>query len=228
MDDTPLVTDAHALLTTTRAVRRRLDLSRRVPRALLTTCVELATQAPSGGNRQGFRFVIVDDPAQRSALAGIYRRAFEVYKSGPTLVTKAFAGDAQRTTVQERIYESVEYLALHLAEVPVHVIPVAPGRWEDRATTRAQAGFWGSVFPAVWSFQLACRMYGLGTALTTMHLEFDREAAEVIGLPHDAWVQVGLLPVAYTIGTDFRPVPRDPAADFIHWDRWSDTPEGEP
>ena len=213
--------DAQTVLTTTRAVRRRLDLDRAVPRSLVEECVAVAVQAPSGGNRRAFRFVVVDDADQREALAGIYRDAFEVYRAGPTVVTKAFADDPSQQAQQDRIFSSVEYLAVNLHRVPSLVVPVMAGRSEERTTVRTQAGFWGSVYPAVWSFMLAARDRGLGTALTTMHLEYERRAADVLGIPYEAYTQVGLLPLAYTLGTDFRPARREPPATFLAWNRWS-------
>jgi nitroreductase len=214
--------DAHTLLTTTRAVRRRLDLSRPVPRPLIEECVEIALQAPSGGNRRAYRFVIVDDEAQRKALGLIYQKAFEIYRAGPTVVTKAFEGDSEQTQVQNRIFDSVAYLAEHIAEVPCLVVPCMTGRPEDRKTVRAQAGFWGSVYPAIWSFMLAARARGLGTAMTTMHLEFEREAADVLGIPYDEVTQTALLPLAFTIGDEFKPARREPPSSFIHWSRWTE------
>lgn len=219
----PVITDAYQTLTTTRAVRRRLDLERPVDRSVIEQCVSIATQAPSGGNRRGFRFVVVDDPIVRRDIAAIYWRAFEMYRTGPTVATKAFVGDTDKSRIQDRVFTSVEHLARTLADVPCIVIPCAPGRWDTKEGTRGQAGFWGSVFPAIWSFQLACRTYGLGTALTTMHLEFERDAADVLGIPFDDYTQVGLLPVAHTIGLEFKAAEREEPDNFIHWDRWSPT-----
>ena len=219
--------DAEAMLTTTRAVRKRLDLERPVPRELVEECVGLAAQAPSGGNRRAFRFVLVDDPGRREQLAGIYWRAFEIYRAGQTVATKAFEGDAARTAVQNRVYDSVEYLARNLARVPVLVVPVMAGRAEDRMNSRSQAALWGSSIPAVWSFMLAARLRGLGTAMTTMHLEFEREAAEVLNIPYEQYTQLALLPLAYTIGDEFRPAEREPASFFLRWnDFLADEPAG--
>ncbi|GAA1512759.1 nitroreductase family protein [Nocardioides humi] len=217
----PASLDAHELLTTTRAVRRRLDLERAVPRELVEECVQIALQAPSGGNRRAYRFVVVDDPEQRERVAAVYRKAFEIYRAGPTVATKAFEGDAERTAVQERVFDSVEHLARNLHRVPALVIPCMAGRAQDKQTVRAQAGFWGSVFPAVWSFQLAARQRGLGTALTTMHLEFEREVADVLAIPHDEYTQVCLLPLAFTTGGGFRPAQREPAEHFLRWNSWT-------
>ncbi len=141
--------DSTTLLTTTRAVRRRLDLERPVARALLEECVEVAVQAPAGGNRHRYRFVLVDDTAQRAALGAIYRRAFAAYLERP----EAAGG---------RLLDSARHLAEHLHAVPAIVIPCMEGRVEELASARAQSGYWGSVYPAVWSFMLAARARGLG------------------------------------------------------------------
>jgi nitroreductase len=203
--------DAETVLTTTRAVRRRLDLDRAVPRDLVEECVEVATQAPAGSNRHVFHFVLVDDREQRSALGEIYARAFETYLRGPG------AGEPPA------LLESVTYLADHLDEVPVLVIPCMRGRPEGRTTARLQSGYWGSVFPAVWSFMLAARTRGLGTVLTTMHLEYEEDAAAVLGIPYEDVTQVGLIPVAYTTGGEFSRARRDGV--FATWNGW---PRREP
>jgi nitroreductase len=218
--------DAETMLTTTRAVRRRLDLKRPVPRALIEECVAIAAQAPSGGNRRAFRFVVIDDEQRRGDLAAIYRRAFDVYREGQTVATKAFEGDPVRTAVQERVFRSVEYLAENLHRVPVHVIPVMAGRCEERTNARSQAALWASSVPAIWSFMLAGRLRGLGTALTTMHLEFEREAADLLGIPFEQFTQLALLPLAYTTGDTFKPAEREPASFFIRWNDFAAEPEG--
>lgn len=199
--------DADAVLTTTRAVRRRLDLDRGVPRELVAECVAVAVQAPSGGDRHPYRFVVVDDAERRQALAEIYRESFAAYLGRPNAVT------------EPRLLASVRHLAEHLHRVPVLVVPCMPGRPEARTTSREQSGYWGSVYPAVWSFMLAARLRGLGTALTTMHLQYEREAAAVLDIPYDEVAQVCLLPLAYTVGHDFRRAKRDAGA-FLLWNGW--------
>ena len=77
-----------------------------------------------------------------------------------------------------------------------------------------------SIVPATWSFMLAARARGLGTCWTTFHLAHEREAAELLGIPYEAATQAALIPVAYTKGTDFKPGPRKPLGEVIHWDRW--------
>jgi nitroreductase len=200
------------LLSTTRAVRRRLDLARPVPRELILDCIRLAQQAPTGSNTQGWRWLVVDDATTRAALGQIYR---EVAESALPMGRQIYASDAQT----RRVYDSAEWLGQHLHEVPVHVIPCIEGRFGEEINNAAAASMYGSIVPAVWSFQLALRSRGLGSAYTTLHLFREAEAAKLLGIP-DGVLQVALLPVAWTLGTDFKPVQRPPAASITHWNRW--------
>ncbi len=212
------------LLTTTRAVRKRLDLTRPVERELIRECLEIALQAPSGSNAQGWHFLVVDDPGTRKALGDLYARAFETYRSMP-ISAHALADqkDGPEKRQMERVIDSAEYLAAHLAEVPVHLIPCFEGRLDALTgpmSAIASAGSYGSIVPAVWSFMLAARSRGLGTALTTLHLMHEKEAAEILGIPFDTITQTALIPVAYTVGTDFRPALRKPLDDVLHLNSW--------
>ncbi len=202
------------LLGTTRAVRKRLDLTREVPRDLIDECLELAVQAPTGSNSQTWRWVVVDDVNQRKALADLYRKGAEGYLSEAGAQAEG-SGDNQT----QRVFSSAMYLMEHLHEVPVHLIPCVQGRPPEPVALTMASGLYGSIYPAVWSFQLAARARGLGTALTTLHLIHEKEAAEVLGLPDDV-LQVALLPVAYTIGTDFKRAQRPPVANITHWNKW--------
>ena len=208
------------LLSTTRSVRRRLDLTRPVERGLIEECLGIAQQAPSGGNRQGAVFVVVTDPRKRRALAEIYRRGWDRYLSEGVLGdAPAPSPDPSQRGQQKRIGRSARYLTDHLADVPVHVIPCHPGRTEDKPQV-VQASAWGSVLPAAWSFMLAARARGLGTAWTTPHLFYEREAAEVLGIPYETVSQVALIPLAHAVGTEFKPGPRVPMERFARWDDW--------
>jgi len=202
------------LLATTRAVRKRLDLDRPVPRQTILDCLSLAVQAPTGSNSQGWRWVVVDDAEQRAGLAALYRKAASAYLSQAGEAAAA-RGDQQT----ERVYDSALYLADNLEKVPVHVIPCIEGRPPDNAPAAMLAGLYGSIFPAVWSFQLALRARGLGSALTTLHLVHEQEAAALLGLPEHV-LQVALLPVGYTRGTDFKRAERPPVETITHWNRW--------
>jgi nitroreductase len=201
------------LLTTTRAVRKRLDLGRPVARQVVLDCLQVALQAPSGGNTQPWRWLVVDDPDLRAGLADIYRRAYGPYIEMQKAAIVAAGGDRDGP-----ILRSSDHLAEHLHEVPVHVIPCLLGRMPERPTTVDTAGFYGSILPAVWSFMLALRSRGLGTAYTTLHLQYEREAGELLGIP-DTVTMVGLLPVAHVTG-DFRPADRKPAEAVTYWNEW--------
>ncbi len=204
------------LLSTTRAVRKRLDLSRPVEPELIRECVELAVQAPTGSNTQRWHFVIVTDAEKRKALGDLYRQGFAAY--GPSNADQNTQPSTPNPT-QERILSSAQYLAEHMHEVPVHIIPCIQGRLEGSSVS-AQAGTWGSILPAVWSFMLAARARGLGTTWTTLHLGYEKEAAEVLGIPYDKFTQAALIPVAHTLGTDFQTGSRKPLEKVIHWDQW--------
>jgi nitroreductase len=200
-----------ALLSTTRAVRKRLDLDREVPDDVLLECLQLAVQAPTGSNRQGWRWMVVRDAEKKSALADIYRRG-----GGAYLEEAASTVDAESQT--GRVMDSATYLVEHLHEVPVMVIPMIIGRLEDDSTGSA-AGLFGSIIPAMWSFQLALRSRGLGSCYTTLHLRLEDETRELLEIP-DHLTQAGLLPVAYTKGTDFKPAKRDPVELITYLDTY--------
>ena len=201
------------LLTTTRAVRRRLDTTRPVEREVVLECVRLAQQAPTAGNSQHWRWVVVDDPELRRGLAELYRRAGEGYLRGTLEAVPE--PDAQT----RRVYESAVRLVDVLADVPVHVIPCLEGMPPDATGGGSSAGFYASIFPAVWSFQLALRSRGLGTVLTTLHLRFAEEAAALLGIPGGV-TQAALLPVAYYTGRTFRPAERPPVESIVHLNGW--------
>lgn len=203
--------NADLLLTTTRAVRRRLDLDRPVEREVLLDCVRVAQQAPTGSNAQGWSFVIVTDPERRARLAELYRQV-----AGTYFEQARKSADSEQTA---RVYSSAQYLADVLDRVPVHVIPCLSGRLDNLENGMA-AGLYGSIFPAVWNFQLALRARGLGSVLTTLHLFRAREAAGLLGIPEDV-TQVALLPVAYYTGDRFSPADRPPPETITHWDGWT-------
>jgi nitroreductase len=207
------VAETDRLLTTTRAVRKRLDLERPVDREVVLDCLRVATQAPSGGNTQPWRWLVVDDPDTRARLADIYRKGYGPYIEMQKAAVVAAGGDDDNA-----ILRSSDYLAEHLHEVPVHVIPCLLSRLPERPTTADTAGFYGSILPAVWSFMLALRSRGLGTAYTTLHLQHEAEAAELLGVP-DTVTMVALLPVAHVTG-DFRPADRKPVENVTYWNGW--------
>jgi nitroreductase len=208
------------LLATTRAVRRRLDLGRPVAREAIEECLRLAQQAPSGGNRQGVTFVVVTDEARRRAIGEIYRRAWDRYVDKGVGDGRPGSGARPGSAGQRRrIAASARHLADHMGEVPVLVVPCHPGRTEG-APQVVQASAFGSALPAVWSFMLAARARGLGTAWTTIHLFYEREVAGLLGIPYDEVAQVALVPVAHVVGERFRPAPREPLERVVRWDGW--------
>jgi len=204
------------VLTTTRSVRKRLDFSRSVEPEVIRECLEIALQAPTGGNRQQWHFVVVTDPAKRQALGDIYRRGYGVYRAS---VSPRVVDETPRGLTMQRVINSSEYLAAHMHEAPVLLIPCIKGRLEGKSSVE-QAGAWGSILPAAWSFMLAARARGLGTTWTTIHLFFEQDAAEVLGIPYDKITQAAMIPVAYTRGDDFSPARRELVEAVVHWNQW--------
>ncbi|TDJ43636.1 MAG: nitroreductase family protein [Gammaproteobacteria bacterium] len=213
------------LLTTTRAVRKRLDLTRQPGIDVIRECLEIALQAPTGGNTQGWHFVVVTDADQRAALAALYKKAWALYKQAPNSVFDLFAKQKAGLHKDQlgRVAESADYLVDNLHRVPVHVIPCISGRVDrmrgDFASV-ALASVYGSILPATWSFMLAARARGLGTAWTTCHLMYEREAAEILGIPYAEISQVALIATAYSIGTEFRKSLRNPLDEVLHINHW--------
>ncbi|CDO27898.1 nitroreductase family protein [Mycolicibacterium porcinum] len=204
------------LLATTRSVRKRLDFEKPVSRDVIMECLDLALQAPTGSNAQGWQWVFVEDPAKKKALADIYRSNANPYLDQP----KPERGDI-RDQQLDAVMSSAKYLAENFEKAPVLMVPCLEGR-PDGAPAGMSASFWGSLLPAVWSFMLALRSRGLGSAWTTLHLlgDGEKQAAELLGIPFDRYAQAGLFPIAYTKGTDFKKAKRLPAEQFSHWDSW--------
>jgi nitroreductase len=207
---------AEQVLTSTRSVRKRLDFDKPVPREVLMECLDLALQAPTGSNAQGWQFVFVEAPEKKKALADIYRANATPYLDLP----KPERGDLRDEQI-DAVMDSAKYLNENFEKAPVLLIPCLEGR-PDGAPAGLQASYWGSLLPAVWSFMLALRSKGLGSAWTTLHLigEGEKQAAELLGIPFDRYAQGGLFPIAYTKGTEFKKARRLPAEQFAHWDTW--------
>jgi len=206
------------LLTTTRSVRKRLDLVRPVEPEVIERCIEIALQAPSGSNRQPWHFIVVTDTAKRAGLAELYQRAFDKYLRGREQAPPDRREHAPTASTQRRVTSSAIYLARHLHEAPVHIIPCIEGRVET-GPQFSQASHYGSILPATWSLMLALRARGLGSAWTTLHLPYEKEAAQLLGIPENI-TQAALLPVAYFTGDDFHPAERIPASEVTYWDGW--------
>jgi nitroreductase len=198
------------LLSTTRAVRKRLDLERPVEREVLEECFALAQQAPTASYSQNWHFVVVTDADKRAALGELWREVAYPYLA---------RGGGPREGQMARIGDAVVHLAEHIHEVPVHVIPCVEGRYEGKSNPLV-ASMFGSIVPAAWSFMLAARSRGLGTVWTTFHLMHEQKAAEILGIDYAKVTQVALIPVAYTIGTEFKPGRRKPLDTMVHWNTW--------
>lgn len=210
------------LLTTTHSVRKRLDLTRPVEPEIIERCIEIALHAPTGGNRQGWHFVVVTDRQKKAAIADYYKQSWYIYNQQRRTNNPRLSSDDQQYVSQTlRVQDSAQYLADHMHEVPVLVIPCIEGRPQD-PSPNAQAGLYGSILPATWSLMLALRARGLGAAWTTLHLPHEKEVAALLGIP-DNVTQAALLPVAYFTGDDFKPALRLPARERTYWDGWGKT-----
>lgn len=213
-DDSFDLAEVDRLLTSTKQVRKRLDLERPVPRELLLECIDIAQHAPMGGNLERNRWLVVDDPELKAAIAPRYQEV-----GRPYLAANAPGEDDE---AQQRVIDSATYLVDHIAEVPAMVIAMRLDRLPADATNAEIAGYHGSVAPGVWSFQLAARARGLGSAWTTFHLAHETEVAELLGIP-DTVTQVALLPVGFIRGHGLTPATRRPAREITYFNRWKQT-----
>ena len=219
------------LLTTTRSVRRRLDLDRPVAMSDVRRCLEVAQQAPTGSNNRSYRWLVVTEATKRAALADIYRKGMGAYaRATEELSGRGFQSrvgvDQERTRALDaqtkRVFASAKHLHEHLHEVPVHVIPCMLGRLPDRYDNFMAAAYYGSIQPAIWSFMLALRARGYGSVYTTLHLVHEADAAELLGVPDDV-CQVGLVAVAHYMGEGFRPADRGDIDEIVYQDGWAST-----
>ncbi|MEX2533806.1 MAG: nitroreductase family protein [Nitriliruptoraceae bacterium] len=207
------------LLTTTRSVRKRLDYTRAIPRELVVDCVRIAQQAPQGSNIAQTQFVLIDDKDMIAAVAAIYLDVFETqYVTDSFSVFNRDEGDDTANQQNRRVAGSVEHLARTMHQAPMLALICAQPRFvPDPVRVKSRMG---SVMPGIWSFMLAARARGLGTCWTGFTNRREAEMAELLGIPLADVEQVALTPVAYTIGTDFRPARRDPPESIIHWNSW--------
>ncbi len=210
------------LLTTTRAVRKRLDLEKPVEIELVKKCIKIAQQAPTASNRQNWHFMIITEQSIKNSLCDFFTKGWQSYIDSPTSVAKTKSSDnPKKSKTQSKIYESAKYLVDNLRNVPVFVIPCIEGRTDgSNVSVRVQSSIWGSIAPAVWNFMLAARLYGLGTTWTSFHLLFEKEAAKLLNIPYEKVMQVSLLPLAYYKGSSFKPAPRDSVEKIIHFNSW--------
>ena len=210
------------VLSTTRAVRKRLDFDKPVEPEVIKECLEAAIQSPTGSNMQGWQWMVVTDADKRAALADLYRQGWDMYVNMDAAVGNLQFEDAGRQAQQDRVTSSAEYLAQNFEKVPVMMIPLFPGRL-DGLPAMASAAMLGSILPGAWSFMLAARERGLGTAWTTIHLFFEQQAAEILGIDHEQYTQCALITCGYSKGTDFKPAKRPPIETVLHWDGWGGT-----
>ncbi|MEY3655824.1 MAG: hypothetical protein RL114_182 [Actinomycetota bacterium] len=213
--------DADQLLTTTRAVRKRLDFSRPVEDSVIRECVDIAMQSPSGSNNMTMQFVVVRDEAKRKAIGEVYRQCYDIYRS----LDGIYIGSIEKSTdvenaQQSRSASSADFLGDHMGDAPALVIACNVGSRVEGAPAMMAASMMGNVLPAMWSFMLAARARGLGTAWTTVHLMMEQQVADILGIPFETVQQACLSPLAYTQGTDFKPATRPHADSIIHWDTW--------
>jgi nitroreductase len=210
--------DAQTVLTTTRSVRKRLDFDRPVPRELLLECLEVAVQAPTGSNSQGWQFVIVTDAEKKGVIGEFYRESWYAYASSGG---QRYAKDDLRREQLPRVASSAQYLADRMHEVPAMVIPCIEGRVDKPGTTNQTiAGLYGSILPAAWSFMLAARDRGLVGSWTTLHLKYEKEVADLLGIPYERYTQAALLALGLSTGGEFKPAQRIPLEGIVHWEMW--------
>ncbi len=210
--------DAQTVLTTTRSVRKRLDFDRPVPRELLLECLEVAVQAPTGSNSQGWQWLIVTEADKKQVIGDLYRKSWYAYASSGR---QRYAQDDPRREQLPRVASSAQYLADRMHEVPVMVIPCIEGRVDKPGTTNQDiAGLYGSILPAAWSFMLAVRDRGLVGAWTSLHLQYEREVADLLGIPYERYSQTALITIGFSTGGDFKPAQRIPLEGIVHWEKW--------
>jgi nitroreductase len=213
-----ILMDAQTILTTTRSVRKRLDFDRPVSRELLLECLEVAVQAPTGGNTQEWQWMIVTDAEKKRVIGDFYRKSWYDYAKGGR---RRYAEDDPRRGQLPRVASSAQYLADRMHEVPAMVIPCIVGRVDGHGVTNLEiAGVYGSILPAAWSFMLAARARGLVGAWTTLHLRYEREVAELLGIPYERFTQAALITVGFHTGGEFKPAERIPLEQIVHWDSW--------
>jgi nitroreductase len=209
------------LLTTTRTVRKRLDLERPVERRVIEECLDLALQAPNGSNHQDWRWIVIDDRDKIEGAAAIYNAAMDQFQEDIAAGREKYTRGGERV---EQIGASVAHLRENMHRVPALLVPTQGDRFGTHRNREGgafhEASMWGSIVPAVWSFMLALRSRGLGSAWTTVHLLREREMADLLGIPYQQNVQTGLFPIAYTIGTDFHRAARNPLDQVLSYNEW--------
>lgn len=224
-----VITDVDEVLTTTRTVRFRMDFERPVEREVIEECLEIAQQATVGSNQEHWRFVAVTDPETKHRIAELYRDVWvqtvekPLAEGDPATLARLDpenreGDEAQRG--QARTLRGVKYLADHLEQVPVLVFACSVAPQPPTPVGKLASGYYGSIFPAVWSFQLALRSRGLGSVLATAASYHAEEIGEILGLPAGCAL-ISMVPVAYTKGLDFKRGARRPLDEILSWERWT-------
>jgi nitroreductase len=207
------------VLATTRTVRKRLDLDRPVDLGVVRECLELALQAPTGGDVQGWRWIVVTDPAVKARLRDLYLESHEVASGGRRPVEVVGSDD--------RMLDGAWHLATNLDRVPVLVVACIRGQLTPDSTLARAGALFASIYPAVWSLQLALRSRGLASAMTTVHLERHAAVAAALGIPGGV-TQAALIPIAHLLGPDLRPARRRPVREVAYRDQWGTPWDDEP
>ena len=210
--------DADHVLRTTRSVRLRLDFDKPIDPAVIEECLDIALQAPTASNSQQWQWVVITDPDKVAAVADIYRKSFEVLAARSPEERPVYGDDDSRTLQSEKVTRSATYLAAEMHRCPALLLACINGRVEELGAM-TQAGVYGSILPGAWSFMLAARARGIGMAWTTLHIRHEDEVADLLGIPADV-TQAALFPMAYFTGDDFKPAPRVPLAEVVHWNQW--------
>lgn len=200
------------ILKTTRSVRKRLDLNRPVDKDVVKECLEIALQAPTGSNIQGWKWLIVTDTNKKAKIGDFYKRSFIAYSKGASIPNP----NIQDQNQQKKVYNSASYLADHMGEVPMMIFACIEGRTSNSSIA---AGLYGSIIPAAWSLMIALRSRGIGASWTTLHLAYEKECNEILGIPDNITTAV-MLPVAYFTGETFKEAKRVPAKELTYWESW--------
>jgi nitroreductase len=215
------------VLNTTRSVRLRLDLERELPRKTIEECLEIALQAPTGANTQTWRFMVVTDPAKKAGIADCYRKGADEYMQGNTAMTRTgvsatreYDESDMRHGQKDDVISSSVHLLENMQSVPAMIIPCIESRFENE-NVFTQASMYGSILPATWSLMLALRARRIASAWTSLHLVYEKEVREILGIPDDI-TQAALLPIAWLKGGELHKAKRLPLAEVAYWDTWGD------
>ena len=215
------------VLATTRSVRLRLDLDREVPRNLIDEALELALQSPTGANTQTWRFMVITEPDIKAGIADCYRRGADKYIADQTAMTRTgvsatrdFDENDMRQSQKAGVWKSSSHLLENMHRVPAMILPCIESRFEHEEPF-VQASMYGSILPAAWSLMLALRARRIASAWTSLHLIYEQEVRELLGMP-DNYTQGALLPIAWLKGGELKRAKRLPLSEVCFWNRWGE------